>query len=295
MIFNAKPLVTDMTDGDEGIKIEINAPPKSIEISPIGEAQPAIESQQAVNQAHALTGGIQQVVQQGILNTDPGNVKFVMGPNGQLIAMHQPPFRWKDFLIGGGIPFTMIVVPLIFLMIGSSLGYGEYMSKDVTLTKDENSTIYRGEFILEEDHYMSGCDVRAGQPATYLEIYCDRYDDSAANVTHSYYNESTSNPYWVEEVVGAWNNDNGTFYFDTGEDYGDEVQLRVEYYSEAGSYGFFMMIEELMGVVCCLAPILSIVFLITGFSQGKPGMGWGGVSSLIAFPVLAIISLGIMW
>ena len=71
--------------------------------------------------------------------------------------------------------------------------------------------------------------------------------------------------------------------------------IRVEYYSEAGSYEFFMMIEELMGVVCCLAPILSIVFLILGFSQGKPGMGWGGVSSLIAFPVMAIISLSIMW
>ena len=109
------------------------------------------------------------------------------------------------------------------------------------------------------------------------------------------YNESGSTAYWEDEVVGAWSNDNGTFYFDTGEDYGDEVTLRVEYYSEAGSYEFFMMIEELMGVVCCLAPILSIVFLILGFSQGKPGMGWGGVSSLIAFPVLAIISLGIMW
>lgn len=284
-----------MTDGDEGIKIEINAPPKSIEISPLGEAQPVTESQPVVNQAPMLTGGIEQAVQQSILNTDPGNVKFVMGPNGQLIAMHKPPFRWKDFLIGGGIPFTMIVVPLIFLMIGSSLGYGDYMLEDVTLQKDENSTMYRGEFTLEEDHYMSGCDVRAGQPVTYLDIYCDRYDDYAANVTYSFNNGTENNQYWEDEVVGAWSNDNGTFYFDTGEDYGDEVILRVEYYSEAGSYEFFMIIEELMSVVCCLAPILSIVFLILGFSQGKPGMGWGGVSSLIAFPVMAIISLSIMW
>ena len=284
-----------MTDGDEGVKIEINAPPKSIEISPLGEAQPVAESQPVVNQGPMLTGGIEQAVQQSILNTDPGNVKFVMGPNGQLIAMHKPPFEWKHFLIGGGIPFTMIVVPLIIMMIGSGLGYGEYMYEDVTLQKEENSTIYRGEFTLEEDHYMSNCDFRVGQPATYLEIYCDRYDDDVANVTHSYYNESGPTSNWEEEVVGAWSNDNGTFYFDMGEDYGDEVQLRVEYYSEAGSYSFFMMIEELMGVVCCLAPILSIVFLIVGFSQGMPGMGWGGVSSLIAFPVLAVISLSIMW
>ena len=284
-----------MTDSDEEVKIEINAPPKSIEISPLGEAQPATEPQQVVNQTSTLTGGIQEVVQQSILNTDPGNVKFVMGPNGQLIAMHKPPFEWKHFLIGGGIPFTMVLVPLIIMIIGSSLGYGDYLFKDVTLTKDENSTVYRGEFTLEEDNYMSHCDIFAGQPSASLDIYCDRYDDYSANVTHSYYNENSSNPTWVSEIVGEWNNDNGTFYFDTGEDYGDEVQLRVEYYSEAGSYDFFMLVQELMGLVCCLAPILSIVFLILGFSQGKPGMGWGGVSSLIAFPVLAIISLGVMW
>lgn len=284
-----------MTDGDEEIKIEINAPPKSIEISPLGEAQPVTESQQVVNQAPMLTGGIEQAVQQSILNTDPGNVKFVMGPNGQLIAMHQPPFRWKDFLIGGGIPFTMIVVPLIVMMIGSGLGYGDYLNKEVTLYKDDNSTVYRGEFTLEEDNYISGCDINAIQPSTYLDIYCYGYDDYAANLTHSYYDENSSNPNWVSEEVGAWTNDDGKVYFDTGEDYGEEVRMNVEYYSEAGSYSFFMLIEELMGVVCCLAPILSIVFLITGFSQGKPGMGWGGVSSLIAFPILAIISLSIMW
>ena len=119
-------------------------------------------------------------------------------------------------------------------MIGSSLGYGDYMFEDVTLQKDENSTMYRGEFTLEEDNYMSHCDIRVGQPPTYLDIYCDRYDDYVANVTHSFLNESGPNPYWDEEVVGAWNNDNGTFYFDMGEDYGDEVTLRVEYYSEAG-------------------------------------------------------------
>ena len=264
-----------MTDSDEEVKIEINAPPKSIEISPLGEAQPATEPQQVVNQTSTLTGGIQEVVQQSILNTDPGNVNFVMGPNGQLIAMHKPPFEWKHFLIGGGIPFTMVLVPLIIMIIGSSLGYGDYLFKDVTLTKDENSTVYRGEFTLEEDNYMSHCDIFAGQPSASLDIYCDRYDDYSANVTHSYYNENSSNPTWVSEIVGEWNNDNGTFYFDTGEDYGDEVQLRVEYYSEAGSYDFFMLVQELMGLVCCLAPILSIVFLILGFSQGN--QEWVGV------------------
>ena len=56
-----------MTDSDGEVKIEINAPPKSIEISPLGEAQPATEPQQVVNQTPTLTGGIQEVVQQTMI------------------------------------------------------------------------------------------------------------------------------------------------------------------------------------------------------------------------------------
>mgnify|MGYP001201483572 CR=1 FL=1 len=282
-----------MTDGDEGPKIEINAPPKSIEISPLGQVQPMAESQQVTEQAPMLTGGIQQVVQESFLDTDPSNVKFVMGPNGQLIAMHKPPFLWKHFLIGGGIPLAMIVVPLIILMIGSSMGYGEYLYKEVPLYKDENSTMYRGEFSLEEDNFMSGCSITSGNPPTYLDIYCDRYDDYQANVTYTDYDTNPND--WNREVVGAWSNDNGTFYFDTGEDYGDVLQLEIEYISETGLHNFFMFFEELMGFTCCLALLLSIVFLIVGFSQNKPGMGWGGVTSLISFPVLAFISLAVLW
>ena len=199
-----------MTDSDEEVKIEINAPPKSIEISPLGEAQPATEPRQAVNQASTLTGGIQDVDQQSILNTDPGNVKYVMGPNGQLIAMLKPPFEWKHFLIGGGIPFTMIFVPLIIMMIGSSLGYGDYLFKDVTLTKDENSTLYRGEFTLEEDNYMSHCDILAGQPSASLDIYCDRYDDYRADIYRPAQAGDLSDSSQPGTLVGYWDNDNGS-------------------------------------------------------------------------------------
>ena len=57
-----------------------------------------------------------------------------------------------------------------------------------------------------------------------------------------------------------------------------------------GSVKFFSDIEEIAAVTCCLGFFLSIIMLIVGFSQGKPGMGWGGVSALAALPVIGILS-----
>ena len=39
----------------------------------------------------------------------------------------------------------------------------------------------------------------------------------------------------------------------------------------------------------------SIVMLIVGFSTGKPGMGWGGLTSLLLFPVVGILSWEYIW
>ena len=68
-------------------------------------------------------------------------------------------------------------------------------------------------------------------------------------------------------------------YFDTGIDYGEELLFDVDYYEE--SYSFFMVLGDLVGFTCFLGLILSIVFLIVGFAQGKPGMGGGGVTTLV--------------
>ena len=290
-LFNPKPLDTIMSDDGEEAKIEINAPPKSIEIqsSPVVEESAAAPNMQ--NQGAMLTGGIGQI-QGDVMGNLPQNVKFVMGPNGQMIAIEKPPFVWKHFFIGGGIPFAIFFVPLLILMIGTGLGYDDMGDEEqkVTLYKDENSTVYRGEFTLEEDNYLSGCGIEP-QDGDYIDVYCDRYEDYKAHI-HWYdsFNNST-NEY---EKVGHWNNENRTVYFDTGTDYGEELRFDVSYYSE-DDYDFFMILGELSGVTCCLGLILSIVFLIIGFSQGKPGMGWGGVTALLSFPVVSILSLTIMW
>tara|TARA_B100001996_G_scaffold199989_1_gene153061 strand:- start:595 stop:1428 length:834 start_codon:yes stop_codon:yes gene_type:complete len=274
-----------MSDSDEESKIEINAPPKAIEI----EISPAAaeSTQQPVNQGAMLTGGIGQMSQENFLSIQPQNVKFVMGPNGQMIAIEKPPFVWKHFWIGGGIPFAIFFVPMLILMIGAGLDYDDDDddSREVTLYQDENSTAYRGEFTLEEDNYLSWCGIRYSENADYwrdMDIHCDRYDDYKANILY---------PGYEGEVVGNWDNENGTVYFDTGTDHGEELILQMEYYSESESYELFSIVSDLAGAACCLGLLLSIVFLIVGFSQGKPGMGWGGVTALLSFPVVGAIWL----
>tara|TARA_B100000614_G_scaffold136106_1_gene121125 strand:- start:619 stop:1458 length:840 start_codon:yes stop_codon:yes gene_type:complete len=279
-----------MSDEVQEPKVEVSAPPKSIEIQSSSEVEEPVANPVMQNQGAMLTGGIGQT-QGNLMTTMPQNVKFVMGPNGQMIAIEKPPFVWKHFFIGGGIPFAIFFVPMLILMIGTGLGYDEIGDNEqmVTLYKDENSTIYRGEFTLEEDNYLSGCGIQL-QDGDYVDAYCDRYEDYKAHIyLGDSYNISTDQ----DEKVGHWNNENGTVYFDTGIDYGEELLFDVDYYDE--SYGFFMILGDISAFTCFLGLILSIVFLIVGFSQSKPGMGWGGVTALVSFPVVSFLSVLVMW
>ena len=274
-----------MSDEVQEPKIEISAPPKSIEIQSAPVAKEPAVTPVVQNQGAMLTGGIGQT-QGNLMATMPQNVKFVMGPNGQMIAIEKPPFVWKHFFIGGGVPFALFFVPLLILMIGDVLDYDVYEYEDnvVTMTKDENSTIYRGQLTVEEDYYLlESCNFYSSQESM-SDIYCDRYDDYKANI-------NMSNMNLRDEVVGHWDNDNGTVYFDTGTDYGEEFEVQMEFRTDSDSNDFFMVIGDLVGFTCFLGLLLSIIFLIVGFSQGKPGMGWGGVAALASFPVVSILSV----
>ena len=277
-----------MSDEVQEPKIEISAPPKSIEIQSAPAAGEPAATPVMQNQGAMLTGGIGQT-QGNLMATLPQNVKFVMGPNGQMIAIEKPPFVWKHFFIGGGIPFAIFFVPLLILMIGAGLGIDDTGDgeKLVTLYKDENSTVYRGEFSLDEDNYLSWCGIYSDQNNNFPDVYCDRYDDYNAHI----YKSDGPN----DELVGHWNNENQTVYFDTGIDYGQELRFEADYYSEDGSYDLFMVVGDISQLTCCLGLLLSIVFLIVGFSQGKPGMGWGGVTALVSFPVVSFLSVLVMW
>jgi hypothetical protein len=264
-----------MPEDEEEISIEINAPPKSIEI----------ESPSVTNQPVILAGGVDQTPQASILSLPPQNVTFVMGPGGQLVAIEKPPFVWKHFWIGGGIPFALYFIPLLIIMLGSGLGFdSDHYYEQIEITKEENSTLYKGEFTIDSKNrqYLEWCGFRTPDRQE-VNLYCENYNDHARILS----------PNWDGEVVGNWTNENGTVYFDSGIDYGDELQMEIEYTTDAGQ--FFSIFEDLAGLTCCLGFILSLVMLIVGFSQGKPGMGWGGVSALALLPVNGIFLAFVLW
>ncbi len=266
-----------MDEPQSRIPIEVNAPPSiELNVGNIVSTQPT-----------ALTGGTNQPSQNLFNLADPQNVSFVMGPNGQLVAVAKPPFVWKHFLIGGGIPFALYAVPLLLMIIASGISEEEYIWENVDLVAEENSTAYTGEFTLESDYRLEWCRfyVNTDDMEQSTRKYVCEPNDGQASIIDSYTGEN----------VGYWNSQNGTIYLDAGIDHGDD-RLEIQFELQAEE-GILMEIlydaEELMIFGCCLGFLLSIVFLIAGFSSGKPGMGWGGVAALAATPVIAILAAGI--
>jgi len=263
-----------MSEDEGGPTIEINPPPKSI----------VIEAPSSTNQPAMLTGGFNQSAPSNIMGVPPENVKFVMGPGGQLIAMEKPPFLWKDFWIGGGIPFALFFIPLLIVLIGEGLGYGESGYEEIELIQNESGTGYEGQFILGGDEYLESCNVYNPESDNRPDFRCSPSGDREA-IIYSY----SSGQY--SEEVGYWNGNNGTVYFNSSIDYGDKLKLEYSYFSEDVTYQFFDIFQELLGFTCCLGFILSIILLIVGFSQGKPGMGWGGVTALLSLPLVSILAM----
>mgnify|MGYP003682056429 CR=1 FL=1 len=269
-----------MSDVNDEISVVINAPP-SIEIN-VGQ----VVAKQPLN----LTGVTDAESQNAFRETQPTNVNFVMGPNGQLIAVAKAPFVWKHFWIGGGIPFALYILPLLLMLIAGGFSEGQYRTGEALLIKEENSTRYSGEYFLESDHRLERCwinpVVETGNEDYNIDtLYCEVSGDEAARIRDG--DAQTPN-----QVIGEWSGQNGTIYFDAGVDYGDTV-FEIQFESQEDE-GFLMEIlhdaEEIMIFSCCFGFLLSIGLIIGGFSSGKPGMGWGGVAALAACPIVGILA-----
>ena len=269
-----------MSEADDEISVAVNAPP-SIEIN-IGQ----VVAKQPLN----LTGVTDAESQNAFRETQPNNVNFVMGPNGQLIAVAKAPFVWKHFWIGGGIPFALYILPLLLMLIASGFSEDQYRTEEALLIKEENSTRYSGEHFTDSDYRLEWCwinpVVETGNEGYNIDTFhCEVSGDDAAKIRDG--DAQTAN-----QVIGEWNGQNGTIYFDAGVDYGDTVfEIQFEYQKDEG---FLMEIlhdaEEIMIISCCFGFLLSIGLIIGGFSSGKPGMGWGGVAALAAFPIIGLLA-----
>jgi hypothetical protein len=267
-----------MTGSDDEVSIEINAPP-SIEVrtGDTEDVQPVM-----------ITGATQQSSQPVMLDLSSQNVNFVMGPNGQIIAIEKPAFVRNDFLIGGGIPFAIFFIPILMMMITGT--FTDYNYEEVILTKEEGTTNYTGEFEIDLNN---------------LEVYSCYIDDNRGYSDNEYlscrdYRDSGRADFWMdvsnngttEEIkVGYWDGETGIVALDSGTDYGGTITVHFDYRDiEEDDSSIFEFFEEIAFMTCCLGLLASLVMLIVGFSSGKPGMGWGGLASLIASPIIGIIS-----
>jgi hypothetical protein len=267
-----------MTGPDDEVSIEINAPP-SIEVrtEDTEDVQPVM-----------ITGATQQSSQPVMLDLSSQNVNFVMGPNGQIIAIEKPAFVRNDFLIGGGIPFAIFFIPILMMMITGN--FTDYNYEEVTLTKEEGTTNYTGEFEIDLDN---------------LEVYSCYIGDNYGNSNTEYlscrdYQDAGRADFWmevsnngtIEEIkVGYWDGETGIVTLDSGTDYGSTITVHFDYRDiEEDDSFIFEFFEEIAWMTCCLGLLASLVMLIVGFASGKPGMGWGGLASLVGSPIVGILS-----
>ena len=265
-----------MTEPDDAVHVEVNAPP-SIEINP---------GSMPVNQPIMLSGGVQQLSQQGMVDSNPQNVKFVMGPDGQIIAIEKPLFTWKHFAIGGGIPFALYFIPLLLLII-TNPGH-DYNIQTVTLNLEEGTTTYSGDFEIPSGYEFEYCwfdnmNDDGGQ------FECQPTSGDSAIIEYRSYDNS------ITEEIGWWNNSNGVIMIDNGTDFGESITMQFEYREAGSTSEIYYVVEEIMAMTCCLGLLLSIIMLTVGFSSGKPGMGYGGIVALVTAPVVGIITIGFLW
>lgn len=267
-----------MTGPDDEVSIEINAPP-SIEVR-TGDAEDV--------QPAMITGAPQQTSQPVMLDLSSQNIRFVMGPNGQLIAVEKPALTRNDFLIGGGIPFAIFFIPILMMMITGT--FTDYNYEQVTLTKEQGTTNYTGEFEIDlNDQEVYSCyidDIRYDSNNEYVSCRDNRSSDRA-----EFWMDVSNNGTSEEQLVGYWDGETGIVTLDSGTDYGDTITVYFDYRDLAeDDSSIFEFFEEIAWMTCCLGLLASLVMLIVGFASGRPGMGWGGLASLIASPIVGIFS-----
>ena len=92
--------------------------------------------------------------------------KYVTGPDGQMYAVEQPPFIWKKFYIGLGVPLFLMLVPLILMMIVDSMDPRDDESWESTNIDMErgDETSYTANFSMSADRLLENCWVKEPEP-----------------------------------------------------------------------------------------------------------------------------------
>jgi hypothetical protein len=221
------------------------------------------------------------------------------------------PFSWKQYGLGAAIPTFLLLIPIIIFYSIGEYGYADWQNSerwdDDQLVKLSNSegTEYIGEFKID------------GIEVNHLEYVPFDYNNNCGkNETHNTcYNSIKSNdgfslikatckldsqgrcygahdhPSRTSEEVGNWNRSNGTIIFDEGQTHGESIIIEFDIQTypidpsqpERGKF-----YAGITGVMCFITPILSLIAISAGFSTGRAGLGYGGVTSLILHPIIAL-------
>ena len=212
-----------------------------------------------------------------------GDVSFVVGPDGQMIAVQKEPFVWKQFFIGFGVPGIFMVLPFILMAIsGATALDDDWRNDEVTMTQTDG-TNYSGILTLGEDRVVEECRAYELHTRT-AEYFCDIDDDSRSRRIMMWVDGVT-----VSEQVGFWDSETGVLTFDDGADHGASFILTMSSVdAEAWESDSGMVAGDLAGVACMGIPLMGIGMAIFGFTTGRKATGIGALVALAAFPFIAI-------
>ena len=244
-------------------------------------------SPQIVGVTQPMLSGNVQMNQQVLPMADASNYKFVMGPNGEMIALQKAKFDLKHFAYGT-IPLVVIFLSLFALNFAGISDDWEVEDYQFTLTKIENSTAYSGEGTVPDnsDRVFLSCGFGTDKQTT--EVYNGNLDEIYCTNDKIIMLQNDSG----DKEIGAFYNNNGTIYFDAGIDYGvDEVYTSVRAQNDLSDSGF----EDLYYIICCLALLSIIVLIPVGFSTGRPGLGYGALFSLVGLPFVLVFIALLAW
>ena len=122
---------------------------------------------------------------------DSANVKFVTGPDGQMIAVQKEPFVWKKFFIGLGIPIFLMILPILMAII-LEINDSGYEEEYYVNLKRTDGTAYEAGFSLDAELELDDCDIDEnwanyeGGPYDYW--FCDD-DQNQIEFFHSFEDE----------------------------------------------------------------------------------------------------------
>ncbi len=92
--------------------------------------------------------------------------KYVTGPDGQMYAVEQPPFIWKKFYIGLGVPLFLMILPLILMMIAQSMdpwnNDDSWETTNIDMERGDG-TSYTANFSLSAERHIAGCWVQESE------------------------------------------------------------------------------------------------------------------------------------